>query len=262
MRHQLLPSLMTLALPLSAQAIYNNASKPGDPICAQSTVGYDPSLAFGQSGGLGNTVGGSGKDLSPAPAAPNDTTGHQAGATRIYSDLYAKGHVVFAPGERPDASSFTAYGKDGKPVAIASLKGKIVVVGFWSYRCEPSARMLMEMAQLFSRRDRFGFELLAVNFDASRMPDGSETTGGWAAIRAFEISNRDLLKDSALPFYVPGVGKEGPGVFISNMTSLPLIVTLDRDGRIMAMDMGYEDKEIGKRLSQAIRESQPAKGES
>lgn len=251
--------LLSLAIPLSAQGIFNNAAKPGDPICSRSTVSTDPSIGFGSGAELHDQmVGGTLQNLGPAPTSPNRSSGGNAGGTRIFEDLYTKGHIAFSVGNRNDVSAFTAYGKDGKPVSIASLKGKIVVVGFWSYRCEPSARMIMEMAQLFPRREKFGFELLAVNYDASRMPDGSEATGGWAAVRSFELSNRDFFKENPFPFFIPGIGKEGAINFINQVDSLPLLAVVDRDGKLASLDSGYHDKEVGLRLSQLIKEEQAA----
>lgn len=252
--------LLSLAIPLSAQGIFNNASKPGDPICSRSTVGTDAQLEFGSGAGThSNAVGGSLQNLGSAPTSANTGTGGAAGGTRTFEDLYTKGHISFDPGKRLDASAFTAYGKDGKPVSIASLKGKIVVVGFWSYHCEPSARMVMEMAQLLPRKEKFGFEILAVNYDASRMPDGSEATGGWAAVRSFELSNRDFFKDNPFPFFIPGTGKEGAINFINQVDSLPLLAVVDRDGKLASLDSGYHDKEVGMRISQLIKEEQAAK---
>lgn len=175
---------LSITFPLLSQGIFNNASKPGDPICSRFSVGADSRLEFGSGHGtMDAAAGGLGKDLGPAPTSLNTTTGGNAGATRLTKDTYQNGHQEFLPGKRPDVAAFTAYGKDGKAVSIASLKGKIVVVGLWSYHCEPSARMLMEMAQLFPREDKFGFVLLAVNYDASRNEDGSQATGAGLPFR-------------------------------------------------------------------------------
>lgn len=246
---------LCLSIPLFAQGIFNNASKPGEPTCSRNTVGVDSNLEFGSGHGTMNSpVGGTGKDLGPAPTSQNTSTGGKAGGTRLSKDLYTSGHVDYPVGKRPDASAFTAYGQDGKAVSIASLKGKIVVVGLWSYRCEPSARMLMEMAQLFPREEKFGFVLIAVNFDASRYEDGSQAVGGWSAIQTFKRSNPDFFKNEGLPLFVPGTGKEGAGNFVNQVDSLPLLAVVDRDGRVASVDIGYKDKEIAMRLSQLIRE--------
>ena len=218
-------------LSLSAQGLYLNANKPGDPTCPKMEITIDP------------TVGR--HELSDARG--DTTLWHQ------------EDHQFFPPGQRKDVSSFAAYNEQKKGTSVASLKGKIVVVALWGYNCDPSARMLMELAELYPRREKFGFDILAVNFDANRITEDSKALGGWAAIKTFQTRNAAFLKQYPLPFYVPGLAKEGVANFIDTVYSLPLLAVIDRDGKLASLDIGYTPKLVAHRLSELIREEQAAK---
>lgn len=222
---------LVLICPLSAQGLYLNADKPGSQVCPKMVIEIDP------------TVGR--RELNDA----------NSGISRNYQTI----HQLFPLGSRKDVSSFAAYDAHKKGTSVASLKGKLVVVAFWGYNCDPAARMLMELAQLYPRREKFGFEILAVNFDANRITEDSRALGGWAAIENFKTRNKAFLDEYPIPFYVPGLAKEGASNFINEVTSLPLLAVVDRTGHLASLDMGYEPKLVAMRLSQILKEEQAAK---
>ncbi len=234
--------LLTGALPLAAQSFYNNVDKPGDSICPRIELDKDPHLAFGQGGFA--------------------TDGGRVGANSLGVAHHQFIHQSFAPGSRKDVSRFTAYSKDNKPISVGSLKGKIVVVAFWSFRCEPSAEMLMDLSQLYDRREKFGFDVLAVNFDTTRLPNGQPTPGGWNAVMTFEQRNKDFFSHNSMPFYVPGVGNEGASNFLDIFDSMPVLCVVDPNGKLASIDMGYTSKLASMRLSQIIKEEHAPKAPS
>jgi hypothetical protein len=224
-----------LSAPILAQGVYTNAVKPGDPICSRVVVALDPTLERHEM-----------SDSNPSGAL-----------------MYQQGHQFFPPDLRKDVSLFTAYDEKGKGVSIASLKGKIVIVGFWSVHCDPSARMVMEMAQLEKNKDKFGFELLAVDFDGNDVASAegsSHMLGGRAAVGRFltQSNNRDFFNQNPLTVYLPGTGKEGPSNFLNSFDSMPAMFTVDPQGRLAAIDIGYTPKLTAIRLSALIRERQAA----
>ncbi|HEY3270983.1 MAG TPA: redoxin domain-containing protein, partial [Geothrix sp.] len=174
-----LPSSLFLAitgLTLGAQGVFTNANSPDAPTCPrvmQEKTELNYKSQYGRNGA-------------------------DASAVR-YSQW---GDQFFPQAERKDVSAFAAYDEKSKGTSIASLKGKVVLVGLWSTHCDPSAKMLMEFSSLYAKRDQYGFEILSVNFDENQQ-DGGGIEGGWRAINKFRIKNRQFFEASKMPIYTP-----------------------------------------------------------
>lgn len=252
-----LPLLVSLAA--SAQGIYNNANSSKDGICP--LVQRDKtSLNFGAPSKV-TTQGGMVLRNSPqAEGADNakelgGTTAGLAGANALSQLHFEEGTHLFPQGQRKDVSRFTAYDAKASAISIASLKGKVVLVGLWSTRCDPSAKMLMEMAGIYPKADQFKFQILAVNFDLNQQDDGDGAIeGGWRVINKFMTRNRQFFEASKMPVYTPGLGKEGASNFMDIVQSLPALFVIDRSGQLAAVHIGYREGFVGDALKQAILE--------
>ena len=210
---------------LNAQGIFTNANKPGDPTCPrvlQEKTELNYKSQYGRNG-----------------ADPSHV---------LYTQ---QGDWLVAPGERKDVGPFTAYDEEGHGTSIASLRGKVVLVGLWSKNCDPSAKMLMEFSALYDKRTKFGFEILAVNFDENQQ-DGGRIEGGWRAIRKFMSRNRSFFESSKMPVFVPGLGKEGPSNFMDMVYSLPVLFVVDRQGKLAEIHIGYKDGFVGEAVKRAL----------
>lgn len=236
MRNPLLCSMLLagLSCALGAQGLYQNASSPTDPICPKIERGKD-SLNFGAS--------------SPSGAG----TGGQVGADSQASLTYQQGMRLFPQDQRKSAALFAAYDERGKGTSVSALKGKVVLVGLWSTHCDPSAKMLMEFSSIYAKREQFGFEILAVNFDENQQ-DGGGIEGGWRAINKFMIRNKAFFQASKMPVYTPGLGKEGASNFMDIVHSLPALFVVDREGRLAQIHIGYKEGFVGEALKRAIVE--------
>ena len=217
---------------LAAQGIYQNAASPSDPVCPR--IERDKiDLHFG--------------------SAWSGTTGGQMGADSSVTLQYQVGSRAFPQGERKTVTSFAAYDAKGHGTSIANLKGKVVLVGLWSTRCDPSAKMLMEFSAIYSKHEAFGFEILAVNFDENQQ-DGGQIEGGWRAINRFVTKNRSFFETSKLPVFTPGLGKEGASNFMDIVHSLPVLIVIDREGNMAQLHVGYKDGFVGNALKQTLLE--------
>jgi len=239
MSHHLLNSLILAfsGFALNAQGIFTNANSPDAPTCPrimQEKTELNYKSQYGRNGA-------------------------DASAVR-YSQW---GDQFFPLTERKDVSSFAAYDERAKGISIASLKGKVVLVGLWSTHCDPSAKMLLEFAGIYAKKAQYGFEILSVNFDENQQ--GGELApnvdvgieGGWRAINKFRIKNRQFFEASKMPVFTPGLGKEGPSNFMDMVYSLPVLFVVDRQGKLAELHIGYKDGFVGQALMRALRERIP-----
>src|SRR6266702_4414795 len=61
------------------------------------------------------------------------------------------------------APNFRSQDIDGKPVALAELRGKAVMVNFWATWCGPCRTEMPEISDLYTENRARGFEVMAVN---------------------------------------------------------------------------------------------------
>lgn len=102
---------------------------------------------------------------------------------------------------------------DGTPLALADLRGKVVVVNFWATWCEPCVEEMPSMRRLREKLRGEPFEILAVNYQE-----------GAARIRAF------LQK---IPVDFPIVrDTDGSVARAWNARVFPSSYVIDADGRI------------------------------
>ena len=178
------------------------------------------------------------------------------GAGAIVSLTTQTGRRVWPVEARPDLTAFTVYDEKDKPVTVASLKGKVVLVALWSMTCPPSIAMLEEVSKVYANRNKFGFEILCVNFDSNMRGEYREgnNPGGWPGILKFKNRNRDFFGQSQLAVYLPGKGSEGLGQTIGDLESIPALLVLDKNGRLVSFEVGYRKETIHRRLGYAINE--------
>jgi glutathione peroxidase-family protein len=233
-RSALLPLLALVAGTLGAQGVFTNANKPGAATCPR-LMKDKTALEYSSQYGV------NGADAS----------------AKLY---HQEGEWFIPQGQRKDVSPFAAYDEKSHGTSLASMKGKVVLVGLWSVHCDPSAKMLMEFASLYSKRAQYGFDILAVNFDENQQ--GGELApnvdvgieGGWRAINKFMIKNRSFFEASHMPVYTPGLGKEGPSTFMDMVWSLPVLFVVDREGKLAQIHIGYKDGFVGEALKRALME--------
>jgi thiol-disulfide isomerase/thioredoxin len=224
-----LPAAFALAAPLCAQAVFMNADKPDAKVCPR--------------------IEDNAAQLSRGGIAAGNTTAGQLGAQATGTRFYQEGEAFFPKGERKSVATFAALPQSGPSIPVSSLKGKVVLVGLWSTSCQPSASMLMELADLYPKREKFGFEILAVNFDRDR----------WTKILPFMKNKQNAEFFKGLPIYTAGLGKEGANLFMDEIYSVPLLAVIDREGNLASLTLGYTPNYVAQALSRVLREGAPPK---
>ena len=158
---------------------------------------------------------------------------------------YQTGTEFIKPEQRIDVGAFTVLDESGRAFSLKDLKGKPVIVGLWSTHCEASLFLLGDMAQLFGRAAKFGFEIFPTNFDQER----------WSTIKPFLQQTRmqSLLKD--VKIFTPALGENGAHVFMAIIPVLPTFFIVDRQGRMAVRSYGYKAGELSKWLKVMLMEA-------
>ena len=95
--------------------------------------------------------------------------GGEAAAARldplIHGEVAAFG--LAKPARR--APELTFNGPDGKPVTLASFKGKTVLVNLWATWCVPCRKEMPSLDKLQAKLGGADFEVVAVNVDTARL---------------------------------------------------------------------------------------------
>lgn len=143
--------------------------------------------------------------------------------------------------ERKDGKGFTVVAADKSgPRHLGDLKGKVVVVGVFAAVCDPSIRLLAEMAELQPKGAAYGFEVLPVSLDRL-------TVLG-------QIQRRNRPRFDKTAFYFPGLGKEGLLNLGPELQAAPTTFILDREGRVAVRWVGYHPGLLVKVLKTLLTE--------
>jgi thiol-disulfide isomerase/thioredoxin len=117
------------------------------------------------------------------------------------------------------APDIVANDKDGKPLKLSSLKGKIVLIDFWASWCGPCRRENPNVVRIYNRFKDKGFEIYSYSLDQDK--------NAW--LKA--ITDDKLIWPSHSSDLM---GWRSPGSGAYGVTGIPFTVLLDRKGNILA----------------------------
>jgi len=137
---------------------------------------------------------------------------------------------------RKPANDFSAPGRDGKPVKLSSLKGKVVLLDFWATWCTGCKVEIPWFIEFDKAYRAKGLAAVGVAMD----DDGFKTI-------------EPYLKTHPISYTVVAGNFEAAGPY--GITALPVTVLLDRAGRVAARHVGVVDKkEFEAELKQLLAE--------
>jgi thiol-disulfide isomerase/thioredoxin len=120
------------------------------------------------------------------------------------------------------APNFNLQTLDGKPVSLASLKGKVVMVNFWATWCVPCRQEMPHLQALYEKYNGLGFELLAVNVEKNNA-DGA----------------RKWLEETPVTFTVLS-DPNNEVTKLYKVQTMPSTVLVARDGTMRFIHHGYK----------------------
>ncbi len=135
--------------------------------------------------------------------------------------------------EMPSSASFftlTMHNVDDKPIALASLKGKPLIVNFWARWCGPCRKEIPDLAEMHEKYQAKGLLIVGIAVE--------------------EGANRDSVREFAKAYemnYMLLIGGVQKSVELMQSTGnaksgLPFTIAIDKSGKIVASKLGAMSK--------------------
>ncbi len=129
------------------------------------------------------------------------------------------------------APAFQLNSSSGKPVALADLKGQVVLINFWASWCGPCRQEMPILDQLYRSYQAAGFTLVGVNVE----PNATDA--------------QKFLKGTPVSFPI----LFDPNSAVSQLyqvSGMPSTVIVDREGKVRYVHHGYKPGDEGEYLDQ------------
>ncbi len=117
---------------------------------------------------------------------------------------------------------FQLKGIDGKPLSLAQLQGKVVLVDIWGTWCKPCREAIPGLIQLYRKHHRRGLEIVGLAFEQTPNPEEALAMVK-QAVQATGIPYRCALIDEEFTKKIP------------NFNSFPTTLVLDRAGKVRVL---------------------------
>jgi thiol-disulfide isomerase/thioredoxin len=141
---------------------------------------------------------------------------------------------IQATGVGQAAPEINLQSPEGTPIALSSLKGKIVLIDFWASWCGPCRKEMPTVVKAYKRFKGKGFEIYGVSLDLDK--------GRW--IEAIAKDGITWPQVSDLKQWQSEVVKS------YNIQSIPYTVLVDKEGKILAKNLRGEQLE--KKLEEVL----------
>ncbi len=143
--------------------------------------------------------------------------------------------TVAQPRQGQPADEIALPTSAGDTLRLSSFRGKVVLLDFWASWCRPCRSANKDMSKVYSKFHDKGFEIFSVSLD-------KETEDWIRAIREDRIAWNQVISRG---------GWETPTARQWGIDALPTTFLIDREGRLLAMDL--EGKQLEKALKSLLR---------
>ncbi len=133
-----------------------------------------------------------------------------------------------------DAREIALPSVTGDTLRLSSLRGKVVLLDFWASWCPPCRASNRQLVKLYPKFKAKGFEIFSVSLD--------EEKKNWTrAISKDKISWLQVIDPR---------GWDAQTAINWNISALPTSFLIDKDGKLIAMDL--EGKDLEKALKDIL----------
>ena len=133
---------------------------------------------------------------------------------------------------RPSAPAFSLVDAQGKQISLSALRGKVVLLDFWATwcgGCKLEIPWYMEFDQKYRQK---GLAVVGVSMDEE----------GWKVVRPFLAKKRDAETGGDIAMQYPVVIGSQQLAGSYHLTSMPMTLLIDKDGRIALSHTGVVNK--------------------
>ncbi|MGA2245804.1 MAG: redoxin family protein [Verrucomicrobiota bacterium] len=123
---------------------------------------------------------------------------------------------------------FSVTDLDGKPLSVAALKGKVVLVDFWATWCPPCRAELPNVIKTYQKHHGEGFEIIGVSLDSDR-----------DKLDVF-LKQQDGM---TWPQYYDGLGWQNKLAGQYGVEAIPFALLIGPDGKIIGKELRGEELE-------------------
>ncbi len=127
-------------------------------------------------------------------------------------------NLIPVGGEAPDFAQPTPQ---GQPLALSSLRGKVVLIDFWASWCRPCRMENPHVKKTYAQYQAKGFEILGVSLDRDK--------AAW--LKAIADDGLPWKHVSDLAFWNNAAAQQ------YGVNSIPYTVLVDKDGKVLAKNL-------------------------